>query len=51
MRESIRLRRTADADAEVLGAVHVQAWREANAGVVPDAIVVARLDPAQQAAM
>jgi len=43
-----RLRRATEADAEGLGAVHVQAWREAYAGTMPDA-VLAGLDPALRA--
>jgi phosphoribosylanthranilate isomerase len=45
---SVRLATVADADA--LGRVHVQAWREAYAGQVPDD-VLNRLDPGKRAAM
>jgi ribosomal protein S18 acetylase RimI-like enzyme len=45
-----RLRRATEADADAIGVVHVQAWREAYAGMVPDAIL-AGLDPAQRAGM
>ncbi len=38
------------ADAEAIGQVHVQAWRESYAGIVPPA-VLAGLDPAERAAM
>lgn len=50
MTEGFRLRRATVADAEALGTMHVQAWREAYVGMVPDAIL-AGLDPAQRAAM
>ncbi len=50
MIDSVRLRRATAGDAEALGAVHVQAWREAYSGIVPDT-VLARLDPAQRAGM
>lgn len=46
----IRFRRATPEDAEALGRVHVQAWHEAYAGLMPDA-VLARLDPLQRAAM
>lgn len=48
MNDRIRLRRATEADAEALGAVHVRAWREAYAGMVPDAIL-AGLDPSRRA--
>ena len=38
------------ADTEALGAVHVQAWREAYAGLIPDE-VLAGLDASRRAAM
>jgi phosphoribosylanthranilate isomerase len=38
------------ADAEALAVVHVQAWREAYAGLIPDE-VLAGLDPLRRAAM
>ena len=38
------------ADADALGAVHVQAWREAYTGLIPDE-VLAGLDPLRRAAM
>jgi ribosomal protein S18 acetylase RimI-like enzyme len=50
MSAGVRLRRATKADAEALGVVHVQAWREAYAGMVPDAIL-AGLVPAQRAGM
>jgi GNAT superfamily N-acetyltransferase len=50
MREIFRLRGATQADVEALGAVHVRAWREAYAGMVPEAIL-AELDPAQRASM
>lgn len=50
MSAGVRLRRATEADAEALGTVHVQAWREAYAGMVPDE-VLAGLDPAQRAGM
>jgi GNAT superfamily N-acetyltransferase len=37
-------------DAAELGRVHVQAWREAYPGLVPDAVLAA-LDPAERAAL
>jgi ribosomal protein S18 acetylase RimI-like enzyme len=46
----IHVRRATEADAEALGVVHVQAWREAYAGIVPDDILKA-LDPAQRTVM
>jgi phosphoribosylanthranilate isomerase len=46
----IRLRRAAQADAEALGRVHVQAWREAYSGLLPDGVLES-LDPQQQATM
>lgn len=46
----IEFRRATVADAAALGVVHVQAWREAYAGLVPD-VVLASLDPAQRARM
>lgn len=45
---SYRLATVADVDA--LGLVHVQAWREAYAGLIPDE-VLAGLDPLRRAAM
>jgi ribosomal protein S18 acetylase RimI-like enzyme len=50
MRKGFQLRSATVADTEALGTVHVQAWREAYAGIVPDAIL-ALLDPAQRAVM
>ncbi len=46
----IRLRRATADDADALALVHVQAWREAYVGLVPDN-VLAELDPARRAAM
>jgi phosphoribosylanthranilate isomerase len=46
----IRLRHADHADAEALARVHVQAWREAYVGQVPDAVLQG-LDPAQRAVM
>ncbi len=46
----IRIRRATPADTETLGVVHVQAWREAYPGMIPDEIL-ARLDPVQRTAM
>lgn len=46
----IRFRRATPADADTIGAMHVQAWREAYAGLMPDA-VLADLNPKQRAAM
>jgi ribosomal protein S18 acetylase RimI-like enzyme len=46
----IRIRRATPADTEALGAVHVQAWREAYVGLIPDEILAA-LDLAQRTAM
>jgi len=46
----IRFRRATPADAEAIGAMHVQAWREAYAGLMADD-VLAGLDPMQRAAM
>jgi phosphoribosylanthranilate isomerase len=45
-----RLRRATPADAEALGRVHVTAWREAYAGLVPDAVLTT-LDPREWGAM
>ena len=42
--------RATPADAAELGCVHVQAWREAYPGLVPDPVLAA-LDPAERAAM
>jgi ribosomal protein S18 acetylase RimI-like enzyme len=39
MKSGIRLRSATLADAEALGAVHIRAWQEAYAGVVPDKIL------------
>ena len=47
---TFRLRHATEADAATLGQVHVQAWREAYAGIIPDAVLAA-LNPAQRAAM
>lgn len=47
---TFHLRHAAEADAATLGQVHVQAWREAYAGMIPNAVLAA-LDPAQRAAM
>ena len=44
------IRRAAVADVARIGAVHVQAWHEAYAGLIPDE-VLARLDPGRRAAM
>ena len=49
-RGGIRFRRATPADADALGDAHVEAWREAYAGLVPDAVLAA-LDPQQRAAM
>jgi ribosomal protein S18 acetylase RimI-like enzyme len=38
------------ADADAIGEMHVRAWREAYAGLMPDA-VLAELDPKQRAAL
>jgi phosphoribosylanthranilate isomerase len=46
----IQLRRAISSDAEALARVHVQAWREAYAGQVPDAVLDG-LDPAERVAM
>jgi phosphoribosylanthranilate isomerase len=46
----VRLRRGTPADADALGATHVQAWREAYAGLVPED-VLAGLDARERAAM
>ena len=46
----VRLRRATQADADAIGEMHVQAWREAYAGLMPDA-VLADLDPRQRAAL
>jgi phosphoribosylanthranilate isomerase len=46
----IRLRRATPADAEALGEVHVAAWREAYAGLMPDRVLT-RLDPGKRATM
>lgn len=45
-----RLRRATPADAQALGRTHVAAWREAYAGLVPDAVLAA-LDPEERAVM
>ena len=50
MTEAIRLRRAMPSDSEPLGVVHVQAWREAYADIMP-AEILARLDPAERTAM
>jgi ribosomal protein S18 acetylase RimI-like enzyme len=46
----IRLRHAGPADAEALARVHVQAWREAYVGQLPNAVLQG-LDPARRAAM
>ena len=46
----IRFRQATPADADALGHAHVEAWREAYAGLVPDAVLAA-LDPQVRAAM
>jgi ribosomal protein S18 acetylase RimI-like enzyme len=46
----MQLRQALPADADELGCVHVQAWRETYQGLMPDAVLAA-LDPAQRAAM
>jgi ribosomal protein S18 acetylase RimI-like enzyme len=48
--QTFRLRPATEADAATLGQVHVQAWHEAYAGIIPDAVLAA-LDPAKRAAM
>ena len=48
MSEGCLFRPATGADADAIGVVHVQAWREAYAGVVPDAILTG-LDPGQRA--
>jgi phosphoribosylanthranilate isomerase len=48
--QRLRFRRATPADADALGHVHVAAWREAYAGLIPDA-VLADLDPRQRASM
>jgi phosphoribosylanthranilate isomerase len=45
----IRFRQATPADADALGCAHVEAWREAYAGLVPDAELAA-LDPQVRAA-
>lgn len=50
MSNGFRLRAATQDDADGLGPVHVQAWREAYAGMVPDAIL-AGLDPVQRAGL
>jgi hypothetical protein len=40
----VSLRHATPQDAEALGAIHVQCWREAYVGMVPDD-VLAGLDP------
>ena len=47
---TLQLRHATEAAAAALGQVHVQAWREAYAGVIPDAVLAA-LDPARRTAM
>ena len=47
---TFHLRPATEADAANLAQVHVQAWREAYAGMIPDAVLAA-LNPAQRAAM
>ncbi len=37
-------------DADAIGRVHVQAWRETYPGIVPDAVIAAR-DPLERAAL
>jgi GNAT superfamily N-acetyltransferase len=46
----VSLRHATPQDAEALGAIHVQCWREAYVGMVPDD-VLAGLDPMEWAAM
>jgi phosphoribosylanthranilate isomerase len=48
--QRLQFRRATPADAAALGQAHVAAWREAYAGLIPDA-VLAGLDPRQRAAM
>ena len=50
MNASIRLRRATEADVAALGVVHVQAWREAYTGMLPDT-VLAGLDPVQRSSL
>lgn len=45
----IRVRPASPEDAAAIGAVHVQAWRSAYAGILPDAYLT-RLSPLRQAA-
>jgi ribosomal protein S18 acetylase RimI-like enzyme len=47
---AFQLRNATEADMAALGEIHVQAWREAYAGMMPDAVLAA-LNPAQRAAM
>lgn len=44
------IRRATPDDADALGRVHVQAWRETYPGIVPDAVIAAR-DPLERASM
>jgi phosphoribosylanthranilate isomerase len=46
----VQLRRATPEDAAALGRVHVEAWREAYIGLVPDEVLAA-LDPRERAAM
>jgi phosphoribosylanthranilate isomerase len=46
----VQLRRATPEDAATLGRVHVEAWREAYIGLVPDEVLAA-LDPRERAAM
>jgi ribosomal protein S18 acetylase RimI-like enzyme len=50
MSERFRLRTATEDDADSLGAVHVQAWREAYADMLPHEIL-AGLDPVQRTGM
>ena len=44
------IRRALPGDASAIGRMHVKAWREAYAGMIPDE-VLAQLDPGRRAAM
>jgi ribosomal protein S18 acetylase RimI-like enzyme len=44
------IRRASPSDASAIGRMHVKAWRETYAGLIPDE-VLAQLDPAQRATM
>jgi ribosomal protein S18 acetylase RimI-like enzyme len=47
---NFQLRAAIEEDVATLGEIHVRAWREAYAGMIPDAVLAA-LNPAQRAAM